>query len=254
MRRVNRSLKTILLPLAVASLAASCSALDTDTVARVGDAELSADDLEERAIAAGFSVDPAIDSETARAIIQQWIQETAIGNGDFDVEAVGEVTGPRAAARFNAGLAESGVVCPAFIVTQTPEEADSALAELQSGADFDDVFAASNIDPGLTDTGGRLDCFDRASLVDAADNPEVAVLFELSADRPFDTSPLLDPGGNPIAGIVLAFRTYDELQPDEIALVSTALQSSIAVEAIDVEVDSRYGYFDPQTASVIALG
>lgn len=254
MRRVNRSLKTILLPLAVASLAASCSALDTDAVARVGDAELSAGDLDERAVAAGFSVDPAIDPATARAIIQQWIQETAVGNGDFDVDAVGEVTGDRAALRYDAGLTESGVVCPAFIVTETPDDAGVALAQLNSGTDFNAVFAANNVDPGLTETGGRLDCFDLASLLDAADNPEVAVLFELSADRPFATSPLLDPGGNPIAGIVLAFRTYAELEPDETALVSSALQSRIAVENIDVDVDSRYGYFDPQTASVVALG
>lgn len=254
MRRVNRSLKKILLPLAVASLAASCAATDNDAVARVGDAELSVDDLELRAFEAGFAVEPTVDPDTARQIIQQWIQETAVESGEFDVDAVGEVTGDRAAGRYNAGLTESGVVCPAFIVTQTPDDADVALAQLDRGVEFDAVFAANNIDPGLLDTGGRLDCFDLASLLEAADNPEVAMLFELSADRPYAVSPLLDPGGNPIAGIVIAFRAYDQLDANETALVGSALQSRIAVENLDVDVDSRYGYFDPQTASVVALG
>ena len=246
---------TILLPLAAALTVSGCTTFsDADAVARVGDTELSADELDQLAADAGIPEGQELDPEIVRTLIQGWIQETAINSGEFDPDALGDTDPARVATRFDQGVRESGVVCPAILVTESLDAALDTRDELVAGASFADVFAERNVDETLVASEGQIGCVDINAVLDAADAPEVASLLELDAADPFSASALTDQFGEVVGGIVVAFRPYDELSEADAAAVDTSVQGILAVEEIDVMVDSRYGYFDPMSAAVRPLG
>ncbi|BAN03627.1 hypothetical protein [Ilumatobacter coccineus] len=251
---MTRRRLTILLPLAAALLAGGCTTFsDADAVARVGDVELSVDDLDALAVDAGIPAGEDLPPDVVRTLIQNWVQETAVRDGLLDPNEI-DISEAAIGARFDSGLTESGVVCPAIVVTDTPEIAVDAAAELDAGAEFADVFAEQNIDTTLDSTTGQIGCVDILSVLQAADAPEVGVLLDLSGDDRYGSSALTDQLGTPVGGIVVAFRTYDELADTDRSVVDSSIRSVFAVEEIDIMIDSRYGYFDPITTSIQPLG
>lgn len=255
MRRVNRRLQSILLPLALASVAAGCTTFsDDDIIARVGDTELTDEIVAERAEAGGLPADEAIDISITRQIIGSWVNETALDEGFVDAGAPTAFTETQVASRYDRGLRSAGVTCPAFLVTETVDDAEAAVAELQSGDAFADVFGARNIDTSLDPTVGLIGCPTLGTVLGAGDVPEAITLLDLSADDRYGIAEILDPSGEPQVAVVIDFRPFDELDGDNLALADATVRSVLALEEIDIKVNPRYGYFDPVTGAVLPLG
>lgn len=254
-RRVNRRLQSILLPLALASIAVGCTTFsDDDIIARVGDTELTDELVTERATAAGLPADETLDISITRQIIGSWVNETALDEGFVDASAPTAFTETQVASRYDQGLRSAGISCPAFLVTETVGEAEAAVAELRSGDAFADVFAARNIDQSLDPTVGLIGCPTLAAVLDAGDAPEAIVLLDLSAENRYGIAEILDPNGQPQVSVVIDFRPYDELDAESLPLVDATVRSVLAFAAIDIKVNPRYGYFDPVTGAVLPLG
>ena len=61
-------------------------------------------------------------------------------------------------ALYDAGTAESGIVCGAHILVETEAEAQAILDQLEGGADFAELAASESIDTGSGANGGNLPC------------------------------------------------------------------------------------------------
>lgn len=245
MRRVTRRL-----PLAVAALALAGSACtgitDTDVVARVGDAELTQAEFEDRITELGGTDDQVLPLEPLRNEITRWIQLELVG-----ADELAEI--------YDAGADEAGVVCVSAIVVEDEPAANAAVELLEAGTPFAEVFATANLDQGLAQTGGALPCITSADIADSADVAFVGVAGELTAAAPFGTSPVDDAQGNVAAWVTLVFRPFDELSPDDLDAVVSVVGDATGAEAgadadTDVYVAPRYGVFDRAAGRVVPLG
>ncbi|MEP6297029.1 MAG: hypothetical protein ABJ382_06860 [Ilumatobacter sp.] len=251
---MHRRAQTILTVVALASVAAGCSSLDTDTVARVDGTEFTQDELDELLDAqqAGGNAD------AARAEISNWIFETTVEKGLVTEELLAGLPDDQLVPSYDDGIALSGVMCPTIMVAASAEAGDAAVEQLAAGTDVLDVLAEFNIDPQLGDTGGRAGCFPAEQFDPAtSDTPEVQALFSVNADDPYATAPTPGPDGT-TAALVIGFRPFEDLDPTEAEQVLQALRQTVGlrvlVEDIDIDVDSRYGTFDVDRGGVVALG
>lgn len=237
---LRRSL-TLLLPVALAFVAAGCSTFsDNDAVARVGDVELSQDDFEQQLVDLGVTDGDVVPLDPVRGEITRWIQDQLV-----DDSMIAELYG--------AGPSTSGVVCIAAIVVEDETIADDAVAQLDGGASFDEVYAAVNIDPTLDADGGALPCIGSADLDASAGIPLIDTATQLSDAAPNAVAPLLDDAGSPLAFAVISFRPFDELTETDLADVAASMDVSDQLVDADVYVDPRYGTFDTETAQVVGL-
>lgn len=260
MRRVNRRLLTILMPLAATTLAAGCTTFETDAVARVGDEALSVDELDELLLGIGATpddLDEPLPLVAVRDAITAWILERAgeaVDAGDVDA-----TVSPELATRlYDTGIEASGIACPSLMLTATPDLADEAADRLNGGEAFADVFTELNTEPSLQATGGINGCFALAQLgPDVEATPDGAALYAVNSDDPATSASIVGPDGSDV-GFVVAFRPFDELTPEEQTQVLTTAEQIIGprllLEDLDISVDPRYGAFDPTTTSVIAIG
>jgi len=241
---------TVLLPITAATLTAGCTTFsDSDAVARVDDVELSEDELDELLLEIGASdedLDGVLPAEPVRQVITAWIQETAIGLSDADIEGL-----------YGQGLEASGVACPTVLSAETADAAEAALERLSAGEAYDIVFSETNVDPQLADAVGRIGCLPVDQFPpESREAADVVALFAINADDTFATAAL--PGAADTIGIVVGFRPFDDLndqEANEVAnIVRAAAAADIDVESIDVHVASRYGTFDTATGTVVALG
>ncbi len=242
MRRVNRRTLTFALPLVATAIASGCTTFsDNDAVARVDDVEFSQAELDERAGQLGFTDDDPLTGDAARAIIGGWIGEQAIG-----VELL--------ATAYGGGLDEAGVVCPNVMATGSPGEAEDAATRLRGGEEFADVFDDLNTDASLVETQGAINCVSATDLLDVdRSSPDVVALAALSADDPVQVAVLQQIDGSEF-GVVLALRPFDELNPIDLSVLSAAVSDAPIDAELDVYVDPRFGWFDPDTQSVLAFG
>ena len=258
-QRVNRRLMTILLPLAAASLTAGCTTFsDADAVARVGDTELSADQLDDLLAEQQFPEEARSDLTLVRPVISGWIEETAIENGLFSPELIEAIPDAELLALYDQGIATAGVTCVGLMVAETPEAGDTAADRLRDGEAFADVFADVNLDPDLAVVGGEAGCFDRGQFAGAEPlPPEVVALFSVNAANPFTSAPTVNADGT-AAGLVIAHRSADEIPSADVAQVLQLIRqlsgAGLLVADLDIYVDSRYGTYDLASASVIPLG
>lgn len=252
---MNRRVQSILLPVALASIAAGCTTFsDDDIIARVGDTELTDEIVAERAAAGGLPADEVPDISVTRQIIGSWVNETALDDGLVDADAPGEVPDALVASRYDEGIRSAGITCPAFLVTDTVNDAEAAVAELRSGEAFADVFAARNIDESLDPTVGLIGCPTLGAVLSAGEAPEAAVLLDLTAEDRYGVAEILDPNGQPQVSVVVDFRPFEELDADGLALADATVRSVLAFADLDVKINPRYGYFDPVTGAVLPLG
>ena len=59
---------------------------------------------------------------------------------------------------YEAGAAESGIVCASHILVASEAEANEVIAEVEGGATFADVAAERSTDTGSAQNGGSLGC------------------------------------------------------------------------------------------------
>ncbi len=258
-QRVNRRLMTILLPLAAASLTAGCTTFsDADAVARVGDTELSASELDELLTEQQFPDEARNDLGLVRPVISAWIEQTAVENGLFSPELIAAIPDDQLLGLYGQGIGVAGVTCVRLLVAASPEAGDAAAARLRSGDDFIDVFADVNTDVDLAGVDGEAGCFDLNQFAGVEPQPpEIAALFTVNEANPVASSPSANADGT-AAGLVIVHRGAADLAPDDreqvVELIRQVGGVSLVVEDLDVYVASRYGTFDVASASVVPLG
>ena len=112
-RAVNRVKHGALLALAAATVASGCTTLsDNDAVARVDDAELSANELVE--LVGGADTETATDASIAREAIGSWIGEKLPTERDAD----------DASELYSQGILASGTLCSRAMVTEFADDRD----------------------------------------------------------------------------------------------------------------------------------
>jgi hypothetical protein len=248
-RRVNRRFSLVLSAAAIAALTTGCATFsDSGNIARVGDATLTGDDFQAQLTDAGAPSDQPLPGDAVRAQISTWIGEQL---ADADIPGI---SADDAAVLYDAGI-ESGInVCVNGIVVEDETTAVRLADDLAGGADFVELLTTENLDPSLGEAGGDIGCINSDQVADAGDAEFVRVIATLSADNPLAVSPLFDTTGAEFAWVVLAFRSFSELSPTDVDLVTTAIDSAARLATADVFVDPRYGTFDAATGQVIALG
>lgn len=247
MRRVNRRFSLVLSVAAIASLTVGCTTFsDSNNVARVGDATLTNDDFEALLTEIGAPTDQLLPADAVRAQITSWIQEQVAADVDGGVDA------DEAASLYDDGIASSGTMCISGIVVDSNDTANRVAGDLTSGADFDELFAAENLDQTLAD--GDIGCITSDQIAEAVDVEFVQVAAALSTENPVGVSPLQDTEGNEFAWVVLSFRPFAELNPADAATVTATISDASRLATADVFVDPRYGTFDAATGQVVALG
>ncbi len=240
MRQVLRRSLTFLLPIAV--VATGCTTLsDNDAVARVDGVELTRDEFDDRLLELGVGVSDVLPLEPVRDEIGNWINDQLVAEVDV-------------AALYDEGPEASGVACLSAIVVEEEATAGELLAELEAGADFAEVFTTNNLDPSLDATTGAIPCLGPQDIANNIATPFVAVGATMSPDTPLATAPLLDTTGAAFGWVVLAFRTFDQLDDTEVEQVRDLVDVSEAALTADVFVDPRYGTFDADTGTVVGLG
>lgn len=258
-RRVNRRLLTILLPLAAATLAAGCTTFsDADAVARVDDTELSASELDELLDAQQIPDEARGDLELVRPVISQWIEQTAVENGLFSAELIDAIPEQQLLALYADGIEAAGVICVRLIVTTSAETAAGVADRLRAGDDFSTIFDEENTDADLATVNGEAGCFDLNQFGGLAEPPpEIAALFTLDATNAVTSSESFNADGSP-AGLVLVYRDVDDLPAAEreqvVALIRQTNGVGLVIDDLDIHVASRYGTFDVDSASVVPLG
>ena len=260
MQRVNRRLLTILLPLATASLVAGCTTFsDGNAVARVGDIELSEDDLDQLLTDQQATDEQRQDLNVVRDVISAWIESTAVETGQFSSEQLAAIPDDELLALYGQGLTASGVACVRLIVAPSTADGDDAVARLESGEDFSTVFDAVNTDADLATVGGEAGCFDATQFASMPElTPEIEALFALNANDPYASAATVSPDGSEDAALVLVFRDADDLPEADLTQIVQVIREQkgvgIVVGDIDIHVDSRYGTFDLDSARVVPLG
>ena len=238
---LRRSL-TILLPLTIALAATGCTTFsDNDAVARVDDVELTRDEFDDRLVELGVGAADVVPLEPVRAEIGAWINQQLVA--DVDVGAL-----------YDQGAAASGIVCLSAIVVEQEATADAALAQLADGAAFADVFTENNLDQSLEPTTGAIPCLGPQDIADNAQTPFVAAGATMGPETPLATAPLLDTTGGEFGWVVLAFRSFDQLDATEVESLAGLVDVSDVAGDADVYVDPRYGTFDRDTGTVVGLG
>jgi len=250
---------TILLPLTAATLTAGCSTFsDSNAVASVGDVELSEGGLDDLLDEQSVPDDQRSDLDVVRPVISSWIESTALDTGLFGEELIADIPDDDLVNLYRQGMETSGVTCALLLVAPTVADADEAAAELRAGADFAEVFDTYNTDPALADVSGNAGCFDINQVTgQGAPSPEVLALMSVNSGNPVATSPSATANGDEL-GLLISFQEIDELGDAEQTQVLDAIRASagarLLLRDIDVDVDSRYGYFDRETGAVTPLG
>ncbi len=237
----------LLLPVAAAAMLSGCGAVsDDDIAARFGDVEYTHDQLTADLEAEGYTPEQRADAELLRNELTSWVvAQSAAETGASDA--------------YNGGLPDGGSLCLALIITDTEAAASAALTALESGTNFDEVFAANNIDPSLDPDSGRVGCSSSDQLPPVGDNPLVDSVLGTNASNPYGTATLPNAGPTGDLYSVSRFVPFDELNNVEQLFVFESLgldPESASPEALglDVFIDPRIGNYDTATRTVIALG
>lgn len=246
---VNR--RVLISCLAAAATLSSCTTFsDNDAVARVGDVELSSDEL---TALVGGEDNLVIGAEAARAAIGGWIRDTVQAEGLYDEASIEPATANLAGPRYDAGFLEGAVSCPLVLVTLTFDDAREARTRLNAGEPFAEVFAALNIDPSIAPTGGDIGCVDADGLALNPNDQTILALLELSADNPIVTRRLA-PETESGTAVVLVHRSYMELTDPQLDAVAIAVGAATVRADLDIYVDPRFGTFVPAAGQVVPTG
>lgn len=166
------------------------------------------------------------------------------------------VTDDEAAAAYDATAQESTVLCPRIIVTETEDEANDIIAQLEEGADFAELASAQTYDANLAASGGispdqtGAECLATSQLSPSA--PVGAAAVSLTPGT--WTAPVtaqIDAEGN-MGWFILYQRPYEEVSAE----VTSAAVGQVITEFVgdvDVAVDPMYGRWDADQFSVVAL-
>jgi hypothetical protein len=278
--RLPRRLAAALTAVAATAALTGCATFtDADVAARVGDAELSEDQLASmlREVVGDEDADVAPMSAVSE-ILNNFVLDRALRadlaasgsplpDSTFELtrtslqESVGlafsawQSTPPNPIppdvlrSRYESGLAESNIACTAHILVESEATAVEVLDRLEGGDEFADLAAEYSIDPGSASQGGVLPC-NTTTGFQGQYIPEF-VLAALDADVGEPVGPVESQFGYH----VILVRPFDELAEGELdpVLAQPAVRFDFAVADLDVYVNPRYGSFDA-ARGVVPLG
>jgi hypothetical protein len=167
----------------------------------------------------------------------------------------GEETSDEAVqAYFEANEAElsAETACASHILVATQEEADEVVALLASGEDFATLAAERSQDPQSGAAGGELGCAPPGQYVEPFDEAVFSQPVGEVGD-PVET----DFGFHVILVTERGAPSVEELRAEIEAALSQEVEAAFgawfteALETTEVTVDSRYGDWDPTSASVV---
>ncbi|MGI9051962.1 MAG: peptidylprolyl isomerase [Ilumatobacteraceae bacterium] len=169
--------------------------------------------------------------------------------------ALGRMAGQsgEAQAAWDSSPADVGLLCVRHILVESEDEALDVLAELDGGADFAELAAERSIEPAAATTGGAIEvspeqpCIGLAEAAGGGLDP----VFLAAAVEAVPGTPI-GPVQTSFGWHVILARPYDEVA----VAVDPAVGGSGFEEylgTVDVEVDPRYGRWDPDVGSVVAL-
>ena len=160
-------------------------------------------------------------------------------------------------ASYEAGSAESGVVCVRAILVDTKDAIDAVALRLVAGESFADVATDASIDPSSADGGALLGdgdnaCIDYASVVDSVAPEFVSAL---------DATPIGSPSATfeiPSVGwAILLPRPFSEVSDDVAELLGGQIASEAIATALadaHVWIDATIGQWNTSLAAVEKLG
>jgi PPIC-type PPIASE domain len=231
-----------------AAAAAGCTTFsDNDAVARVGDVEMSTDELTERLSVLTSTDDPTLtalddsgraDAEAARAEVSNWIRLQLLVTSEL-------------ADRYTTDPSELGVTCLDVAIAADQADADTIKARLDGGEPWDEVVAPIEAAVGYE---SKQACQPLASYSEQLGDEVAARFAEL---KPGDAPEVVDAGGGGFAVI----RIQEIADVDAVGLL-TAVQGidPDAVQALvdsastaDVYVDPRIGTFDAAAIDVVVV-
>lgn len=264
-RRRSAATACILIALSCAAVT-SCATVNRNDVA----AEVGAVRLTPKAVETLAATGDAATGDALRAQITKWIRTTALeqSNGlppagppstsaELDTryaDAVTTIVGDSLQSVYESGVSGSPLVCLAAITAASLEDANRVLALVNNGTPFADAARQNSTDTVIAQAGGIVmggpngdqECLDPAGV-----NP--AVMTALQGI----------PVGQPIVAdldtfaAVLMLRPYADLLPASRLLIAGTLvspaQLAAKIDDADIYVDPRYGRWDPDSGSVVAL-
>jgi foldase protein PrsA len=251
---------------------------DTDVAARVGDDELSNDELV--SIVRERLGDPeaeGADMQTVAEILNNWVldrvlrADLAASDNAIDdlegeltdtslIESVNEsvstwqqipaapISDDELGALYARGPVDSGVSCTAHILVDEEATADEVVARLDDGDDFAELAAEFSVDSSAAN-GGNLPCVPTAEFAAQYVPEYVEAALDAEIGEP------VGPVQSQFGFHVILVRPFDEIGADEIAAIATSPQVrfGFATRNVDVFVDPRYGTFDG-ARGVVPLG
>jgi hypothetical protein len=243
----------------------SCATFNrNDVAAQVGDRTLSAKAVAQLAAPAATPT-----GDQLREELTKWIRvtvlETSTGTAaptttptaaELDArlsQALLTIAGDKAKTAYEAGVNGSPFLCLAAIVVATIDDANSALAAVNSGTSFADAVQQFSTDAASRDAGGVVkdqsgnECLDPA----AFGIPALTTALQGATVG----QPLAADLGDFAA--VLMLRPFEDLLPASQASIASATvsqdQLDALVSAAKIYVDPRYGRWDPATGAVVIL-
>ncbi|MEI8241184.1 MAG: hypothetical protein WCI22_17365, partial [Actinomycetota bacterium] len=205
------------------------------------------------------------DGDRQRSMITTWLQLGVLGGDTNGITtyaelrtrmqaAIATISAPHmdaARATYELGLNGAPLLCLRAIPVAAPTTTDEVLAALQSGTSFIDAAKKFSSDPSLASTGGLIaDSNGQACIAATSLNAGLIKMLEASKAVP----------GTPVAiafnnqNIVVLLRPFDDLADNEkTAFAQKELSGDLKqrLATTNVYVSSRYGHWDPKSATVV---
>jgi hypothetical protein len=245
---------------AVASLS-SCSTFNrSDAAAEIHGEQLTRAELTQ--LSAGVT-----DGDQVRSTITKWLQLGVLGGDTANIgssseldartqAAITKISAPHMEAaklNYEKGLAGAPLLCLRAIPVAPPTTTDEVLTALASGVSFADAAKKYSSDPSLAANGGLIaDQNGQACLDPTKLNASLLDMLKANKAKP----------GTPVAiafnnqKIVVLLRPFDDLSSSEktaFAQKELAADLQHRLSASKVFVSSRFGRWDAQSATVVAL-
>jgi PPIC-type PPIASE domain len=199
------------------------------------------------------------DREAVESSLPDWQRElpTDVYDLVLDFQAAGaarsRIAARDAETRYQESPAELGVLCVRHIVVDSEEDAQDVLVELDNGADFAELATERSIEPAAADTGGALadpqtgaPCLSTSA---AAQSMDPAFVAGATAAVPGEPT---EPVQSSFGWHVILARPYSEVEDSVVSIYGSRLFAEYLARA-DVTVDPRYGRWDTESGSIVAL-
>lgn len=151
----------------------------------------------------------------------------------------------------------TGVVCLRHILVDTESEADEIVELLEAGADFAELAADRSTEPIAVTSGGALVGNGSRCLPVAQINQTFDPLFVAGAYAA-PAAGWSDPVESSFGWHVIMHRPFDEIGDDVIAIHSSSDSGGFLVDGLlasgGVEIDPRYGTWDPVSSGIVPIG